>query len=82
MNNKEKILLLKFLKEYSNDLGNNTCNDVPDNFWKGWTKTERKQFVKEFHEWNGDPEEFDEKQLHLPDFALVDFLAHKLKNTF
>ena len=45
----------------------------------GWTLEERQQFVKEFHEWNGDPEEYEETFLHLGDSTIMSFLAAKLE---
>ena len=39
----------------------------------------RQQFVKEFHEWNGDPENFDKDWLHLGDSTIMSFLAYKLE---
>ena len=35
------------------------------------------EFVRAYHDWNGDPEEFDPNHLHLPNFAVVEFLASK-----
>jgi hypothetical protein len=42
---------------------------------------ERRQLVKEYHEWNGDPEEFrpEDKYEYFTDFALMQYLAAKLK---
>ena len=45
----------------------------------GWTLEERQQFVKEFHEWNGDPEYFNKDWLHLGDSTIMSFLAYKLE---
>ncbi len=78
MTDKEKILASKMLKLASNEFGNHSCNDVKDSLYDEWTTEERKQFVKEYHEWNGDPEEYNENFLHLPDFAIMNFLADKL----
>jgi hypothetical protein len=36
------------------------------------------QVEKEYHEWNGDPEEFNPRFLALHDYAVMSFLAHKL----
>ena len=79
MNTKEKQLAAKMLEMASDEFSNHGCNDVENSVWKGWSKEERMTFVKEYHEWNGDPEEFDSKYLHLPDFAIFSFLAHKLE---
>ena len=79
MNKKELLLAAKMLDMYSKSLGNNTCNDF--DFPSNWTEDEKKSFVFDYHEWNGDPEEFSEKHLSLPDFAISSFLAVKLDNT-
>ena len=66
-----------FLKEYATALGNNGCNDfdleklIPN-------IEQRRLFVKEYHEWNGDPYDFDPNYLELPDFAVVAFVGSKL----
>ena len=78
MNTKEIKLAAKFLKLSSEEFGNHCCNDVKDSVYDGWTIEERRKFVKEYHEWNGDPEEYDEDYLQLADFAIMSFLAHKL----
>ena len=78
MNEKENALAAKLLKTASEEFGNHGCNDVDESVWEGWTIEERTLFVKEFHDWNGDPEEFTPNFLHIPDFALMDFIADKL----
>lgn len=79
LNEKEKKLASHWLDEASNIYGAKGCNDVEEKVWNGWTKEERQQFVKEYHDYNGDPEEYDPNFLHLPDFAIIRFLAHKLR---
>lgn len=54
------------------------CNDLPHDFWNGWTKSERQEFVKTYHKWNGDPEEYNPEFLELPDFAVMRFIAEYL----
>lgn len=81
MTRKEKKLASYFLELASDVFGNHGCNDVEDEVWENWTLEERQKFVKEYHEWNGDPEEYDENYLHLPDFAIMSFLSHKLSST-
>ena len=80
MNKKEINLLCHFLYLASDEFGNHGCNDVEESVWKEWTLEERKEFVREYCIWNGDLEEYDESNLHLPDFAIMGFLKHKLKN--
>ena len=74
----EKLLAARFLEEVSDLYGYHSCNDVDENVWGSWTIDERKEFVKEYHEWNGDPEEYDPDWLRLPNFAIMGFLAYKL----
>lgn len=78
MTQKEKELTAKMLELASNEFSNHGCNDVEDSVYEGWTLEERRQFVKEFHEWNGDPEEYNENFLHLGDSTLMSFLGYKL----
>jgi hypothetical protein len=75
---KEKELLAKFVDLASAEFVNHGCNDVEDSFFDGWTIEERQAFVKEYHEWNGDPGGYHPDFLHLPDFAIMSFLADKL----
>lgn len=79
MTDRENKLAAKMLKLAAEAFGRHGCNDVPDSVYEGWTLDERKAFNKAFHEWNGDPEEYMEDYLHLPDFALMDYLAHRLE---
>lgn len=78
MNELEKKLASEILKLASDQFSNHGCNDVSERVWKGWTVEQRQQFVKEYHEYNGDPEEYDPEYLHIPDYALMSFLAYKL----
>ena len=80
MNKKEIDLLCHFLELASNGFGNKGCNDVEEEVWNNWSLEERKEFVKEFHNWNGDPEEYNEEYLHIPDFAIISFLKNKLQS--
>jgi len=80
MNVKETELLKQILKIASRDFAQHGCNDVDDKLFTDWTIEEREKFVKEYHDYNGDPEEFDRGYLHLPDFAIMNYLAHKLAN--
>ena len=80
MNNKETKLLIDFLEEYSERLSNDGCNDwyFPNN----WSFEERKQFEKEFYEYNGSTEDFDPKSPpFLGNSCAVDLLIHKLKSS-
>lgn len=76
LNNKESVLVKYFLEDYSSRLGNDGCNDW--DFPKDWSVREKEEFVKHYHAWNGDPEEYNPKRLNLPNFAVVSFLAYKM----
>lgn len=79
MDNKEKLLLLSMLDEAEEALGNRCCNDFE--FPECWSEKEKIDFVKEFHDYNGDPEEFNESHLYIADFCAFGLLAHKLKKS-
>lgn len=78
MNNKELKLVSELLNIADEHYGDHCCNDADEALFNEWTLGERRQFVKEFHDWNGDPEEYDENWLHLPDYALMGFCAFKI----
>ena len=83
MNKLEKKLAALLLEIAAEEFCNHGCNDfelkrfVPD-------LKQRRQLVKEYHEWNGDPEEYDPeaKYEYFPDFALMSYLADKLIKTW
>ena len=79
MNIKEKQLAAKMLELASEQFSNHGCNEVEDSVYDGWTIEERKGFVKNFHDWNGDPEDYDEDFLHIGDSTLMAYFADKLK---
>lgn len=85
MTKKELLLASELLKMAADEFGNHGCNDF-DLFDYGFTENECKQYAKEYHEWNGDPEEYEltleEKNYHYnyeSDFAVMDYMAHKLR---
>lgn len=76
LNEKEIFLASDFLELLSEMMGDCACNDWE--FPSNWSKDEKKEFVKGYHKWNGDPEEYNENYLSLPDFAVAGYLADKL----
>lgn len=74
----EKKLAAKMLDISSDEFGNHGCNDVDDAMFEGWELWERQDFCRRYHEWNGDPEEYDPNFLHIPDYAIMSFLSHIL----
>lgn len=77
MRDKENQLAAKMLDSLSDILSNRGCNDFE--FPANWSKEEKIKFVKGFHYWNGDPEEFDENNLYMADFSVSSFLAERLR---
>ena len=77
MNLKERELAAQMLDAASDEYSDHGCNDW--NFPSDWTHEERLTFVKDYHDFNGNPGDFLPTHLHLPDFAVMSFLAHKLR---
>lgn len=53
--------------------------DVDDAVYDGWSIEERREFVKEYHKYNGSVQEYDKHNLYLHDYEIMGFLAEKLK---
>lgn len=67
----------ELLEEAADTYSNHTCNDWD---WpEGWTDDQKREIVKAMHEDNGDPEEYNPKQLDVPDWWVMGFLADQLK---
>jgi len=73
-------LTRELLSMASEEFSNHTCNDVSDEFFKDWSFMDKQVFMKEFHEWQGDADDYDSENFnYIPDWLLMDFLADKLK---
>lgn len=79
MTYKELQLAGKLLGLASDEFANHGCNDIEEDVWKGWSEEERKELIAEYYEWANEPEEAAEGHADIEDFALMSFLAHKLK---
>ncbi len=77
---KNEIKLLKiFLGVLSEDLSYRGCNDMTKEMKAALTKEEWIRLSKQYHEWNGDPEEHrDDTADQLPDYAVLDYLSTQL----
>ena len=77
LTDKEKEIASAMLKHHSSALGYRCCNDFewPSN----WTDEEKTKFTKEFHDWNGDPEEYKQGDVLSSDFSVAAFIAFKLE---
>lgn len=80
MTDKEKHLVAVLLDMASNEFSNHGCNDMPENSFQNWTIEEKQSLVKQFHDYNGDPENFDPNDLTIlnHDSILMGFFASKL----
>ncbi|MCK5614650.1 hypothetical protein KAR91_72970 [Candidatus Pacearchaeota archaeon] len=79
---KEIDIIADLLEELAEIMGRRCCNDWT--FPKSWTFDEQFKFVEEYHDWNGDPEEFElavkeGRWLNMQDYAVADFLCAKLR---
>ena len=72
-----KLLKLasKFLDEYSDRLASDTCNDWDWPKGLGFTEEEKTRIVKQYHVWNGDPEEFNPNYINMTNFAMAYFIS-------
>ena len=75
----ERELAASMLEIAAEKFSNHGCNDVEESLFGGWTLEQRQEFARQYHEWNGDPEEYDPKYFHLPDWAIMSFLADRLR---
>lgn len=69
-------LIRDMLEDYSDRLSNDCCNDW--DFPKDWTVEEKQLFLKQYHAWNGDPEEYDPKRLYIGNSSVAAFLAYRV----
>lgn len=77
---KETKILDELIERASDEMSNHGCNDF--DLGEYLTKREINDLVKDYHKWNGDPEEYDAKldnRYALPDWALLKFLYQRLK---
>lgn len=92
--NKQQLLKAAsdFLKEYSDNLLYDGCNDFDLDYtcptWEDKMKfwEDKMKFVEDYHRWNGDyyswlkeNNDSNEPDYTLPDFVVVAFIAHLLE---
>jgi hypothetical protein len=56
------------------------CSDLLDREIAMLTKEEWQEFGKAYHEWNGEPDDYDPNRVVVPDYGVVDFIKHTLIN--
>ena len=77
LNKKELALAADMLGKLHDVMARSICNDFE--FPEDWTPNEKTQFVKEYHDVNGDPEEYVEGSDYIADFSVVYLLEQKIK---
>ena len=77
MNEQRKKLLKLILIDYSDELGNNVCNDLSREWEDAMSKEEWKKMIDEFNIWNKSKDP-DQNVDYLVDSAVVHFLAEHL----
>lgn len=77
LSKKETSLAACLLDDHAAHLGSQSCNDWE--FPSGWSQEERQGFCQSYHDWNGDPEEFDADNPSLANFEVANFLAARLR---
>jgi hypothetical protein len=78
ISDKEKKLISKLLDLAHDQFANHICNDVPDNWFEGWTEEEKIALDEHMHELNGDPEEKGPPWLYLIDSSLMWYFSELL----
>lgn len=74
---KELEIIASLLEGHSDHLSNQCCNDYE---WPcNWTDEEKTKFTKEYHDWNGDPEEYTEGDILNSNFSVASFLSSKIE---
>lgn len=72
-------LISKLLEMASYQFSNHGCNDLYEDFWDGVSEDEKQNLYKEFHDWNGDPEDYNPSQIgYLGDSHLMRYFSEKV----
>jgi hypothetical protein len=78
---KEILLISKLLELAGDEFSNHTCNDVPDDWFKDWTKEEKMKLDKEvISELCGEDEYTTGEDPYFRDDMLFQYFSEKLKN--
>lgn len=79
MTKKEKLFCAMLLDMASDEFANHCCNDLTAAMEACFTADEWDQLNREYHELNGDPEEFRKGHILPYDWAWMSFMAGKLR---
>lgn len=72
-------MISKLLEMAGDKFSNHGCNDLPKDFYNGMSETDIKQLYKDYHEWNGDLEDYNGDVGYLGDDSLMNFLSEYIK---
>lgn len=77
----EKALIAKLLDMAADTYSNHGCNDLDtEEFFGEFTPADRAKLLHEMQEFNGDKEDpSPTKLIHIGDYALMRFYAHKIR---
>jgi hypothetical protein len=78
MTKTEKRLAVYFLDQLSDKQGNAGCNDLETELVKMLSEAEKEQMVREYGQYNGDPQE-PRTFNNMLDFMIVGLLTHKFR---
>jgi hypothetical protein len=79
MTRKEKLLTAYLLDKASEEFSNHGCNDLSYAEKNLLSQGEWDKLNKEFHEYNGDPEEYKSGEILSYDWLWMKFMAYKLR---
>jgi len=78
LSEKEKELVARMLDRLYDELSNNGCNDLPDEWAELFTAAELRDLSRQYHEMNGDPQ--DDFGIN-SDFTLASLMAEKVRRS-
>lgn len=81
MKRQDALNIVSKLLEIAGDVfSNHGCNDLPDDFFTEMSEEDIQDLYKEWHMWNGDPEEYDPESIgYLGDVSLMTFFSDYIK---
>ncbi len=77
-------LISHFLKQHSEQLSNNGCNDLDADTLEmlaGWTDEQKETFMRDANAWTNGNVELDSPE-QMPDWMITSFLAFQIEKYF
>lgn len=79
MTRAELLITARLLDIAADEFAKHGSNDLTEEVKRMITPNEWDRITREYHNWNGDPEEFRPGKIINNDSAIMAFMAHKLK---